>query len=53
MTEIRKITKTSGQRTVFVTLPIKLCDELGFKAGDYVKILTDGNKTIALEKVEI
>ena len=50
---LRKVQKMHAQRMLFVTLPSKLCRELGFKAGDYVKVLTDGQKTIAFEKVEI
>lgn len=43
----------SKQRTLYVTIPIQLADELGFKKGDYVKVLTNGVKTVAFEKIEI
>lgn len=52
-TQIRKVQKIYRQNTLFVTIPIELSDELGFKTGDYVKVITDGKKTIAFEKVEI
>jgi len=53
MTNIRKVQKVEATKMLFVTIPAQLARELGIKKGDYMKVLSDGQKTIAFEKVEI
>ena len=53
--EIRKLIVFSrqGKSTYLgVCLPIEQTEHMGFKAGDYVKIRTEGHNKIILEKIE-
>jgi len=53
MTEewIRKVIVPKGGGSTLITIPKKLCDQLGLKAGDHMRV-SSFNDGIYIEKVE-
>ena len=48
---IRKVITPKGNGSTFVTIPRKLCMDMGLKGGDHVRISNVGSR-IYIEKVE-